>query len=61
MLLVAIIARYRALASAIVIVQRNTVLRWHREIVMRKQTHRPVEAQRRNPNVIVVSAPDLRA
>jgi len=37
-LLAAIIARYRALASAIVIVQPDTVLRWHREIVRRKWT-----------------------
>ena len=37
-LLAAIIARYRALASAVVIVQPDTVLRWHRAIVRRKWT-----------------------
>jgi putative transposase len=37
--LAAIIARYRALASAVVIVQPETVLRWHREIVKRKWTY----------------------
>jgi transposase len=37
-LLAAIVARYRALAGAIVIVQPDTVLRWHREIVRRKWT-----------------------
>jgi putative transposase len=37
-LLAAILTRYRALASAIVIVQPDTVLRWHREIVKRKWT-----------------------
>jgi putative transposase len=35
-LLAAIVTRYRAVASAIVIVQPETVLRWHREIVRRK-------------------------
>ncbi len=38
-LLTAIIARYRALASAVVIVRPDTVLRWHREIVKRKWTY----------------------
>ncbi len=38
-LLAAIITRYRALVSAIVIVQPETVLRWHREIVRRKWTY----------------------
>jgi putative transposase len=38
-LLAAIITRYRALASAVVIVQPTTVLRWHREIVQRKWTY----------------------
>ncbi len=37
-LLAAIVARYRALASAVVIVQPDTVLRWHRAIVRRKWT-----------------------
>ena len=37
-LLAAIVARYRALAGAIVIVQPDTVLRWHRAIVRRKWT-----------------------
>ena len=37
-LLAAIVTRYRALASAVVIVQPETVLRWHREIVRRKWT-----------------------
>ncbi len=37
-LLAAIVTRYRALASAIVIVRPDTMLRWHREIVRRKWT-----------------------
>ncbi len=37
-LLAAIVTRYRALASAVVIVQPETVLRWHRGIVRRKWT-----------------------
>jgi hypothetical protein len=37
-LLAAILTRYRALASAVVIVQPDTVIRWHREIVRRKWT-----------------------
>ncbi len=38
-LLAAIVTRYRALASAVVIVQPETVLRWHREMVKRKWTY----------------------
>ncbi len=38
-LLAAIVTRYHALASAIVIVRPDTVLRWHREIVKRKWTY----------------------
>ncbi len=38
-LLAAIVTRYRALTSAIVIVRPETVLRWHREIVKRKWTY----------------------
>src|SRR5829696_7040968 len=38
-LLAAIVTRYRTLASAVVIVRPETVLRWHREIVKRKWTY----------------------
>ncbi len=38
-LLAAIVVRYRALASAVVIVRPDTVLRWHRAIVRRKWTY----------------------
>ena len=38
MVLATIVAKYRALASALVLVQPETVLRWHRAIVRRKWT-----------------------
>ncbi len=38
-MLAAIIARYRDLANALVLVKPATVLRWHREIVQRKWTY----------------------
>jgi putative transposase len=37
--LATIVAKYRALVSALVLVQPATVLRWHREIVQRKWTY----------------------
>jgi len=38
MVLATLVAKYRALASTLVLVQPETVLRWHREIVRRKWT-----------------------
>src|SRR6476659_5615665 len=48
-LLVAILTRYRALASAVVIVQPDTVLRWHREIVRRQWTYGTTPKRGRPP------------
>ena len=56
-LLAAISARYRALASAVVIVQPETVLRWHREIVKRQWTYG--NAPKRGRPTIPASTVDL--
>jgi putative transposase len=39
LVLATIVAKYRALASALVLVQPETALRWHRAIVRRKWTY----------------------
>ena len=54
-LLAAIVTRYRTLASAIVIVRPDTVLRWHREIVKRKWTYgnTPKRGRRATPDATI--------
>src|SRR5829696_8822932 len=48
-LLAAFVARCQALASAVVIVQPDTVLRWHREIVQRQWTYGKAPKRGRPP------------